>query len=116
MPVIITFFVTDLFDSLGTLAGIGHKTDFFNDEEKNKELERTLEADAVASLGSAVVGVSTTTAFIESASGVEEGGRTGLTAVFTGLFLFNALLLASFKSHSQQCDLPGASDSRGFDV
>ncbi|MBH0235561.1 NCS2 family permease [Helicobacter pylori] len=104
VPVIITFFVTDLFDSLGTLAGIGHKTDFFNDEEKNKELEKTLEADAVASLGSAVVGVSTTTAFIESASGVEEGGRTGLTAVFTGLFfvltLFCLPLLKAIPSNA----------------
>lgn len=67
-------------------------------------MEKTLEADAVASLGSAVVGVSTTTAFIESASGVEEGGRTGLTAVFTGLFfvltLFCLPLLKAIPSNA----------------
>ncbi|WP_104748829.1 NCS2 family permease [Helicobacter cetorum] len=104
VPVVITFFVTDLFDSLGTLGGIGYRTGFFNEKEKSKALEKTLEADAGVSLASAFVGVSTTTAFIESASGVEEGGRTGLTAVFTGLFfiltLFCLPLLKAIPSNA----------------
>ena len=73
LPVIITFLITDLFDSLGTLAGVGYRAGLFKDD--GKELQKTLEIDALASTMCAVVGVSTTTAFIESASGVEEGGR-----------------------------------------
>ena len=62
-------------------------------------MEKTLEADAIATVGGSLLGVSTTTAFIESASGVEEGGRTGLTAVFTGLlFVLTLFMLPLFKS------------------
>lgn len=88
IPVIITFFVTDLFDTLGTLAGVGNRANLFdeNNPEKMKKVVKTLEADAVATSVGALIGVSTTTSFVESASGVEAGGRTGLTAVFTGLF------------------------------
>ena len=96
-PVIITFLITDLFDSLGTLAGVGFRAGLFKDD--GKELQKTLEIDALASTVCSVVGVSTTTAFIESASGVEEGGRTGLTAVFTALlFIATLFMLPLFKS------------------
>ena len=64
-----------------------------------QKLEKTLEADAVATLTGSLVGVSTTTAFAESASGVEEGGRTGLTAVFTAMFfLLTLFMLPLFKA------------------
>jgi len=97
LPVIITFLITDMFDSLGTLAGVGFRAGLF--EKESKEIERTLEADATASVLGSLLGVSTTTAFIESASGVEEGGRTGLTAVVTGLFFILTLfLLPLFKA------------------
>lgn len=97
IPAIITFFVTDLFDTLGTLAGVGFRAGLF--KNKSKELEKTLEADAAASVLSPILGVSTTTSFIESASGVEEGGRSGLTAVFTGLFFVLTLfMLPLFKA------------------
>ncbi len=91
LPVIITFLITDMFDSLGTLAGVGFRAGLFKDD--SKELQKTLEVDAAATVGGSLLGLSTTTSFIESASGVEEGGRTGLTAVFTGLFFILTLFM-----------------------
>jgi len=88
VPVIITFLITDMFDTIGTLAGIGMRAGLFKD---SKELQRTLEADAAATVIGASLGTSTTTSFIESAVGVEEGGRTGLTAVVTGLLFITTL-------------------------
>jgi len=100
LPVVITFLVTDMFDTLGTLTGVGTRANLFQTQDKNdKALEKTLEADAIATVAGSLIGVSTTTSFIESASGVEEGGRTGLTSVFTGLFFVLTLfLLPLFKS------------------
>lgn len=94
LPVIITFLITDLFDSLGTLAGVGYRAGIF--KEDGKDLQRTLEADAGATFIGSLLGLSTTTSFVESASGVEEGGRTGLTAVFTGLFFILTLFILPF--------------------
>jgi len=97
LPVIITFLITDMFDSLGTLAGVGLRAGMF--EKEGTSLQKTLEADATASVLGALLGTSTTTSFIESASGVEEGGRTGLTAVVTGLLFISTLfLLPLFKA------------------
>ena len=97
-PVVITFFVTDLFDTLGTLVGVGLRADIFK-EKRSKELQKTIEADAAATVMSSFAGVSSTTSFIESAAGVEEGGRTGLSAVVTGLlFLLPLFFLPLFKS------------------
>ena len=104
-PVIITFLITDLFDSLGTLAGVGFRAGLFKDD--GKELQKTLEIDALASTVCAVVGVSTTTAFIESAAGVEEGGRTGLTAVVTGLcFVLTLFMMPLFKAIPENAIYP----------
>lgn len=104
-PVIITFLITDLFDSLGTLAGVGYRAGLFKDD--GKELQKTLEIDALASTVCAVVGVSTTTAFIESAAGVEEGGRTGLTAVVTGLcFILTLFMMPLFKAIPENAIYP----------
>ena len=101
LPVVITFFVTDLFDSIGTLAGVGTRAGIFDENKKDGvvKLEKTLEADAVATVAGSLAGVSTTTSFVESASGVEEGGRTGLTAVFCGLlFILTLFMLPLFKA------------------
>lgn len=84
IPVIITFLVTDIFDTIGTLIGVGLRAELFKKEDSTP-LQKTMEADAAATVLSGVIGVTSTTAFIESAAGVEEGGRTGLSAVFTGL-------------------------------
>lgn len=101
IPIIVTFIITDLFDSLGTLSGVGNRANIFdeNNNEGEKKLEKTLQVDAGVSALGAVFGVSTTTSFTESASGVEAGGRTGLTAVFTGLlFALTLFMLPLFKA------------------
>ncbi|MBN8531969.1 MAG: NCS2 family permease [Alphaproteobacteria bacterium] len=98
LPVIVTFLVTSLFDAVGTISGVASRAGMFTGKG-SKELKKTLEADAVCAAGSSLLGVSTTTAFVESATGVEEGGRTGLTAVFTGLlFLMPLFLLPVFQA------------------
>jgi AGZA family xanthine/uracil permease-like MFS transporter len=105
LPVIVTFLITDLFDSLGTLAGVGYRAGLFKDD--GKELQKTLEVDAAATVGGALLGLSTTTSFIESASGVEEGGRTGLTAVATGLFFVLTLfMMPLFKAIPENAIYP----------
>lgn len=100
LPVVITFLITDMFDTLGTLTGVGTRAKLFQENNKDdKSLQKTLEADAMATTAGSLLGVSTTTAFIESASGVEEGGRTGLTAVFTAIFFVGTLfMLPLFKA------------------
>jgi AGZA family xanthine/uracil permease-like MFS transporter len=105
LPVIITFLITDLFDSLGTLAGVGYRAGLFQDD--GKELQKTLEVDAAATVGGSLLGLSTTTSFIESAAGVEEGGRTGLTAVATGLFFILTLfMMPLFKAIPENAIYP----------
>lgn len=85
---IFSFMFVDLFDSLGTMLGVCRQAGMVDDNGEIPDLPRMLTADALATLGGAVLGTSTTTTFIESASGVSEGGRTGLTAVVTAsLFL-----------------------------
>jgi len=96
IPVIITFLITDMFDTIGTLAGIGLRAGLF---KNSKEIQKTLEADAAATVIGASLGTSTTTSFIESAAGVEEGGRSGLTAVVTGiLFITTLFFLPLYKA------------------
>jgi AGZA family xanthine/uracil permease-like MFS transporter len=99
LPVILIFLLTDLFDTLGTLAGVGMRAKLFENKEGSKALQKTIEADAVATMFSGLAGVTSTTSFIESAAGVEEGGRTGLTAVTVGLlFLLPLFFLPLFKA------------------
>ncbi len=99
LPVVLIFLLTDLFDTLGTLAGVGMRAKLFEDDGGSKALQKTIEADAVATMVSGLAGVTSTTSFIESAAGVEEGGRTGLSAITVGfLFLLPLFLLPLFKS------------------
>ncbi|RRS30802.1 MAG: guanine permease [Epsilonproteobacteria bacterium (ex Lamellibrachia satsuma)] len=95
IPVILIFLITDLFDTLGTLAGVGMRAGLFK-ENGSIALQKTIETDAVATMLSGLAGVSSTTAFIESAAGVEEGGRTGLSAVVAGLLFILPLFLLPF--------------------
>jgi AGZA family xanthine/uracil permease-like MFS transporter len=94
-PVILIFLITDLFDTLGTLTGVGMRADLF-DKKGSATLQKTIEADAVATMMSGLAGVTSTTSFIESAAGVEEGGRTGLSAVVVGLLFILPLFLLPF--------------------
>lgn len=92
-PVIFSFAFVDLFDSIGTLMGVAPRAGLADGSGEVRELGKMLTADAVATVGGAVLGTSTTTTYIESAAGVAAGGRTGLTSATTGvLFLASAAL------------------------
>jgi len=98
VPVIITFLITDIFDTIGTLVGVGLRADLFKNNDSVK-LQKTMEVDAGATILSGLFGVTSTTAFIESATGVEEGARTGLSSVFTGLlFVLPLFFLPLFEA------------------
>ena len=92
--VMFAFLFVDLFDTLGTLIGVASKADMLDEEGKLPRIKGALLADAIATSAGAVLGTSTTTTYIESASGVTEGGRTGLTAATTAVLF----LLASIFS------------------
>ena len=92
--VMFAFLFVDLFDTLGTLIGVASKADMLDEEGKLPRIKGALMADAVATSVGAVLGTSTTTTYVESASGVTEGGRTGLTAATTAVLF----LLASIFS------------------
>ncbi len=88
---IFSFMFVDLFDSLGTMLAVCREAGLTDEDGDIPGLGRMLTADALATIGGALLGTSTTTAYIESASGVADGGRTGLTAVVTAaLFLLAA--------------------------
>ena len=92
--VMFSFLFVDLFDTLGTLIGVASKADMLDEEGKLPRIKGALLADAIATSAGAVLGTSTTTTYVESASGVTEGGRTGLTAATTAVLF----LLASIFS------------------
>ena len=89
---IFTLTFIDMFDSVGTLVACCHQANMVDKEGKIKGLDRLLGIDAVATVIGALLGTSTTTAYIESAAGIEQGGRTGLTSVVTGVLFLLALL------------------------
>lgn len=92
--VIFAFLFVDMFDTIGTLIGVSSKADMLDEDGKLPRIKGALLADAVATTAGAVLGTSTTTTFVESASGVSEGGRTGLTAVTTAILFGIALFLS----------------------
>ncbi|MEM6606865.1 MAG: NCS2 family permease, partial [Pseudomonadota bacterium] len=88
VTVILTLLLVDVFDTAGTLVGVANRAGMLDDQGKLPRLSRALLSDSSATAVGAVLGTSSTTSFIESAAGVEAGGRTGLTALTTaGLFL-----------------------------
>ncbi|MBQ2803315.1 MAG: NCS2 family permease [Lachnospiraceae bacterium] len=95
--VIFAFLFVDIFDTLGTLIGVSSKANMLDKDGKLPRIKGALMADAVATTAGAILGTSTTTTFVESASGVTEGGRTGLTAITTGfLFLLSVIFSPLF--------------------
>ena len=92
--VVFAFLFVDLFDTLGTLMGVASKADLLDKDGKLPKIKGALMADAVATTAGACLGTSTVTTFVESASGVAEGGRTGLTAL-TSAILFGISLVLS---------------------
>lgn len=92
--VIFAFLFVDLFDTIGTLIGVSSKAGMLDKDGKLPRVKGALLADAIATTAGAVLGTSTTTTFVESASGVSEGGRTGLTSVTTAILFGLALFLS----------------------
>ena len=90
IPIIFVFFSVDMFDSIGTLTATGHEADLLEDGKLTKGRQALL-TDAIGSVGGACLGTSTVTCYIESASGIAEGGRTGLTSIVTGLLMLLTL-------------------------
>ncbi len=92
--VVFAFLFVDIFDTLGTLIGVSSKANMLDKDGKLPRIKGALLADAIATSAGAVLGTSTTTTFVESASGVTEGGRTGLTAVTTGLLFLLSVIFS----------------------
>lgn len=92
--IVFAFLFVDIFDTLGTLIGVSSKANMLDKDGKLPRIKGALLADAVATSVGAVLGTSTTTTYVESASGVTEGGRTGLTAVVTGLLFLLAVIFS----------------------
>lgn len=97
--VIFSFLFVDIFDTLGTLIGVATKAKMLDKDGKLPGIKPALLSDAIATSAGAILGTSTTTTFVESASGVAVGGRTGLTALVTGvLFLISTLFAPIFTA------------------
>lgn len=94
ITIMFSFLFVDLFDTLGTLIGVSSKADMLDKDGRLPNIKAALMADAVATSAGAILGTSTTTTYVESASGVSEGGRTGLTGVVTGILFLLAILFS----------------------
>ena len=89
--IIFVFLFVDLFDNLGTLVAVGREAGLVDENNQIPRLNRILISDSLAMMVSSLVGTSTVVSYIESAAGVEAGGRTGVTAIVTGLLFVLAL-------------------------
>jgi AGZA family xanthine/uracil permease-like MFS transporter len=92
--VVFSFLFIDVFDNAGTLIGVTHRAGLADQDGNLPRMKQALISDSFAAMFGALIGTSTTTSYIESASGVAAGGRTGLTAVFVALFFLAALFFA----------------------
>jgi adenine/guanine/hypoxanthine permease len=92
--VVFTFTFVELFDTFGTLVGTANKAGLIDKDGKSPKIGKAMLVDAIGVSFGALMGTSTVTAYVESAAGIGEGGRTGLTAVTTGILFLIALILA----------------------
>ena len=92
--VVFTFLFVDVFDTVGTLVGVASKADMLDEEGKLEKASEALLADAIGTVAGACLGTSTVTTYVESAAGVADGGRTGLTALSTAVMFFLALFFS----------------------
>ncbi|WP_207956868.1 NCS2 family permease [Rubrobacter tropicus] len=98
IPVIFALFMTDFFDTMGTMIAVGQEGDLLDEEGRVPEAKRVLLVDSLAATLGGATGASSVTSYIESGSGVAEGGRTGLTSVIVGLLFLLALPFAPLIS------------------
>lgn len=94
ITLIVTFCIIDMFDTIGTLVGTASRAGMLDKDGKMPNMKQALLSDAVGTLAGSVTGTSTVTTFVESASGVEAGGRTGLTALTTGIMFLACIFIA----------------------
>ena len=94
VTLVITFCIIDMFDTIGTLVGTASRAGMVDKDGNMPRMREALLADAVGTVAGACTGTSTVTTFVESASGVEAGGRTGLTALTTGVLFLASMFLA----------------------
>ena len=94
ITLVITFCIIDMFDTIGTLVGTASKANMLDKDGNMPQMKEALLADAVGTVAGACTGTSTVTTFVESASGVEAGGRTGLTALTTGIVFLLCMFIS----------------------
>jgi len=94
LPIILTLLLVDMFDNIGTLIGVTRRAGLMDAQGRVPRVGRALVADSIAAIFSSLIGTSTVVSYIESAAGVEAGGRTGLTAMVTALCFLLALFLS----------------------
>ncbi|MDI9868366.1 NCS2 family permease [Flectobacillus roseus] len=97
-PVIFAFVFTDMFDSISTFVGIAEAADLYDENGEPQNVKKSLMTDAVATLLAGILGTSPGTAYIESAVGIEQGGRRGLTAITAGLLFLPFMFLSPLLS------------------
>ena len=108
ISVIIAFLFVDMFDTAGTLIGVSHRAGLLDEDGKLPRMGKALSADSIATITGSLVGSSTVTSYIESAAGVREGGRTGLTAVTVGISVRSGAHSGSgHRTGSSVCNGPG---------
>jgi AGZA family xanthine/uracil permease-like MFS transporter len=96
LEILFVFLFVDLLDNIGTLVGVTRRAGLMNADGEIPNLNRILVADSVATMVGAIAGTSTVTSYVESAAGVEAGGRTGLTAIVTGILFFLTMFVAPY--------------------
>ena len=94
ITIIMSFLFVNLFDTTGTLLGVADRANLINNSGEANNFDKALKADSSSSFLGALLGCSPVTSYVESSAGVEAGGRTGLTAVFIGLFFLLAIFLS----------------------
>jgi len=94
ITLIISFRIIDMFDTIGTLVGTASRANMVDENGNMPNMKEALLSDAIGTVAGACTGTSTVTTFVESASGVEAGGRTGLTALVTGLIFLACIFIA----------------------
>jgi len=99
VEIIFVFLFVDLFDNIGTLVGVSKKAGLIGEDGTIPRLNRIFIADSIATMAGALLGTSTVTSYVESAAGVEAGGRTGLTAITTGILFLVALFFAPYAQY-----------------
>jgi AGZA family xanthine/uracil permease-like MFS transporter len=94
LQVLFVLLILDLFDSVGTIIGLSRRANLLDENDQLPRANRALSADALATICGAILGTSTTTSYVESAAGIEAGGRTGFTSVVVGICFLIALFFS----------------------